>query len=40
MNTGVGCRTLLQGIFVAQQGLSLRLLGLLRWQTGFVVFYH
>ena len=32
-NTGVGCRALLQGIFLTQ-GSNLCLLYLLRWQTG------
>ena len=32
-NTGVGCHSLLQGIFLTQ-GLNLCLLGLLHWQTG------
>ena len=32
-NTGVGCHSLLQGIFPAQ-GSNLCLLGLLRWQAG------
>ena len=32
-NTGVGCRALLQGIFLTQ-GLNLHLLHLLRWQVG------
>ena len=32
-NTGVGCHTLLQGIFPTQ-GLNLHLLHLLYWQAG------
>ena len=32
-NTGVGCRALLQGIFLTQ-GLNLHLLDLLHWQVG------
>ena len=32
-NTGVGCYSLLQGIFLTQ-GLNLRLLHLLHWQAG------
>ena len=34
-NTGVGCQTLLQGIFPTQ-GLNLHLLHLLHWQAGYL----
>ena len=38
MNTGVGCQTLLQGIFPTQ-GLNPHVLHLLRWQAGSL-HYH
>ena len=38
-NTGVGCRALLQGIFLTQ-GLNPHLLSLLHWQAGFLPLTH
>ena len=38
MNTGVGCHSLLEGIFPTQ-GLNLHLLSLLHWHTAFFFFF-
>ena len=37
-NTGVGCHTLLQGIFLTQEA-NPRFLSLLHWQVGFVCLF-